>query len=716
MSAVETVPAVADCGDGNSSGVVKKQVVSMEADDMKIAVYFKGTDDERPLGSKSESFSLMSKSDTGYVGLLNQGATCYLNSLLQSLFMTPQFRKAVLSWRYNPKQHGKAEFCIPYQIQLLFARLLLSRRPSVGTKDLTHSFRWNAAESFRQHDIQELMRVLFDAIEVSLGSGPMASFLSDLYEGQIVDYISCPECGLCRERSDKFLDIGLVVQGETTLERALSEFVTPETLSGDNKWRCSGCNEKVEATKGLHFSVLPDILTVQLKRFVYDPIKRGRVKVNARVSFDEELDMTSLLSRSKKEDVLGGDTDGASGSSTCSQSLKYRLFAVLMHSGTATGGHYFAFIKSHHGEKKWVQFNDAVVSYMEQDKEGEPAFEPAFGNANSGVSAYLLMYQRVPNGDNAGMLQGVSSRDKNEVGQNETVNTNENESGGEATQPVRDASNTKVEHMTTSSSSSSLSSSSPPFVANKEVLDSCLLSDEGWRQLIPSEVRDIIDKEDAEWEEEAAEIERKRREMELNILHGNKEHCFKFDLGVTLAHVSNVVRDHLQLGSQFEDDQLRLRMFAADIGLAQRTFSERELSKSLQELGFLRTNCLVLETRGKGEEFPVYNPNEVPLRIKLVDSENIESVVEEGDLARPRGELEGVFTIQTEPDRTVFDLKLQIENVTGIPFSSQRLVRLFQDKAVTYADNDAILAVSTLHPSSSSPFRLHFFSVFLSPW
>jgi ubiquitin C-terminal hydrolase len=33
--------------------------------------------------------------DTGFVGLANQGATCYLNSLLQSLFMTPEFRNAI---------------------------------------------------------------------------------------------------------------------------------------------------------------------------------------------------------------------------------------------------------------------------------------------------------------------------------------------------------------------------------------------------------------------------------------------------------------------------------------------------------------------------------------------------------------------------------------------------------------------------------------------
>lgn len=34
-----------------------------------------------------------SKKETGYVGLKNQGATCYLNSLLQSLYVTNAFRK-----------------------------------------------------------------------------------------------------------------------------------------------------------------------------------------------------------------------------------------------------------------------------------------------------------------------------------------------------------------------------------------------------------------------------------------------------------------------------------------------------------------------------------------------------------------------------------------------------------------------------------------------
>ena len=38
---------------------------------------------------------LLSLPLSGYVGLVNQAMTCYLNSLLQTLFMTPEFRNAL---------------------------------------------------------------------------------------------------------------------------------------------------------------------------------------------------------------------------------------------------------------------------------------------------------------------------------------------------------------------------------------------------------------------------------------------------------------------------------------------------------------------------------------------------------------------------------------------------------------------------------------------
>jgi ubiquitin carboxyl-terminal hydrolase 7 len=43
-----------------------------------------------------------SKKATGYVGLKNQGATCYMNSLLQTLYHIPFFRKVKPSFILLP--------------------------------------------------------------------------------------------------------------------------------------------------------------------------------------------------------------------------------------------------------------------------------------------------------------------------------------------------------------------------------------------------------------------------------------------------------------------------------------------------------------------------------------------------------------------------------------------------------------------------------------
>lgn len=102
-----------------------------------------------------------------FIGLANQGATCYMNSVLQSLYMTPEFRQFIYSWHYNKEIIPSTEYCIPFHLQRLFANLQLSRKNYVDTKGLTKSFGWESSMSFEQHDIQEFIRVLFDAIEQS---------------------------------------------------------------------------------------------------------------------------------------------------------------------------------------------------------------------------------------------------------------------------------------------------------------------------------------------------------------------------------------------------------------------------------------------------------------------------------------------------------------------------------------------------------------------
>lgn len=41
----------------------------------------------------------------------------------------------------------------------------------------------------------------------------------------------------------------------------------------------------------------------------------------------------------------------------------YELFSILIHSGSAMGGHYYAYVKSFE-DGKWYNFNDSTVSLI----------------------------------------------------------------------------------------------------------------------------------------------------------------------------------------------------------------------------------------------------------------------------------------------------------------------------------------------------------------
>jgi hypothetical protein len=118
----------------------------------------------------------------------HQGATCYMNSLLQSLFMTPEFRAGVYAIPVVSDECVR-EDSICFQLQCLFAQMQSSGVCPVETTGLTRSFGWTGAEAFQQHDVQEFCRVLFDELEERLRGSAHETLIKGLFEGTLESYV-----------------------------------------------------------------------------------------------------------------------------------------------------------------------------------------------------------------------------------------------------------------------------------------------------------------------------------------------------------------------------------------------------------------------------------------------------------------------------------------------------------------------------------------------
>nr|XP_060639721.1 ubiquitin carboxyl-terminal hydrolase 40 isoform X3 [Anolis sagrei ordinatus] len=251
------------------------------------------------------------RENTNLSGIKNQGGTCYLNSLLQTLHFTPEFREALFS--IGPEELGSLEDThkpeskvrvIPLQLQRLFAQLLLLDQHAASTADLTDSFGWNCNEEMRQHDVQELNRILFSALETSLVGTSGHNLINQLYHGTLVNQIVCKECKNVSERQEDFLDLTVAVKDVSGLEEALwNMYVEEEHFEKDNLYRCGACNKLVEAIK-------------------------------------TQLDDLEYM---------------------------YELFSVIIHKGGCYGGHYHAYIRDIDELGNWQVLEDGSLNDEDKD-------------------------------------------------------------------------------------------------------------------------------------------------------------------------------------------------------------------------------------------------------------------------------------------------------------------------------------------------------------
>ena len=164
------------------------------------------------------------------VGLRNQGATCYLNSLLQSLYLTGAFRKAVYQIPTETEQ-DRVNSASAYALQRLFYRLQADLL-AVGTQELTHSFGWESRQIFEQQDVQELSRILMEKLEARMKGTEAENALPNMFVGKMKTYLRCINVDYESSRIEDFWDLQLNVSGCKSVQESFKDYIQVETLEG----------------------------------------------------------------------------------------------------------------------------------------------------------------------------------------------------------------------------------------------------------------------------------------------------------------------------------------------------------------------------------------------------------------------------------------------------------------------------------------------------
>ncbi|XP_038126315.1 ubiquitin carboxyl-terminal hydrolase 47-like [Cyprinodon tularosa] len=280
-----------------------------------------------------------------YHGLRSTGLTCFLNSVLQVLFMTVDFREAV-------KRSGRKDpTSIDHHLRELFCTL---EQNMARTDDIIREL--GIKDVYEQRDAAEYLEKIL--CRTSLEA-------SKIFKGELNHKTTCLNCKKPSSSKNFFLVLPLSMGDSRSRSYSvldgLNSFFKAQRVSEDNQMFCNICNQKQDTDIEYEMIRCPDVLTLLLKRFSFDYQQNCYVKLKCKADVVQTLEI---------------------------QSCRYDLYAVVHHFGDLMGGHYTADIKSFE-TGYWYCFNDNTVKCVNK------LYFKSGSNSIRSTTAYLLMYKMV---------------------------------------------------------------------------------------------------------------------------------------------------------------------------------------------------------------------------------------------------------------------------------------------------------------------------------
>ncbi|ELA46585.1 hypothetical protein VCUG_01915 [Vavraia culicis subsp. floridensis] len=368
-----------------------------------------------------------SKGSTGYVGIRNMGATCYINSLVQVLYNINAFYNRVMSIRTtvehddgmagelgmdgglsnNGMKEGLSNNGMKEGLSNNGMKEGLSNngmKEGLSNNGLSENSsgkdKRKMEKKTNKYNLKALQQMFYKLLTYKSEVYPDLMFrnlsllgpldqhqdfheyskklldeleyetdekcFNSLFDGEITQYIHA-KCGCRKESVEKFYDLQLDVR--QNIKEAMDAYFEEYELCGDNKYRCD-THGLVDAVKGQVIRKVPDVLFVLIKRFSMDWDANEVVKNNGYCEFRDELE-------------INGE--------------RLMLKGVVVHSGVSSDGHYYCYVRCAQddaGQRVWLKFNDHIVTKVTENEvlEHNRGGKHPYRKVELPFSAYGLFY------------------------------------------------------------------------------------------------------------------------------------------------------------------------------------------------------------------------------------------------------------------------------------------------------------------------------------